>query len=77
MRYSTDGSDLESPSAGQAYTGAVPLAEDAITTIKARTFAPASLTNWFYDSAQTTQVYTRSSAPRPSPKGCSSAVSPA
>jgi prepilin-type N-terminal cleavage/methylation domain-containing protein len=69
MRYSTDGSDLESPSAGQAYTGAVPLAEDAITTIKARTFAPASLTNWFYDSAQTTQVYTPVVSPSTIPKG--------
>ncbi|GAT32200.1 prepilin-type N-terminal cleavage/methylation domain-containing protein [Terrimicrobium sacchariphilum] len=69
LRYSTDGSDLESPSAGQAYTSAVPLAEDAITTIKARTFAPASLTNWFFDSAQTTQVYTPVVSPSTIPKG--------
>ena len=69
LRYSTDGSDLSTPASGQPYTGAVPLAEDAVTTIKARTFYPAALASWFFDSAQTTQVYTPVVSPSTIPKG--------
>jgi len=69
LRYSTDGSELNTPADGQPYTGAVPLAEDTITTIKAKTFYPAGLDKWFFDSAQTTQVYTPVVSPSTIPKG--------